>query len=37
MINKYAIGVRQDRMAKSVHNIWETEKQKKCLPSEINH
>ena len=27
MINKYAIGVRQDRLAKQVQNIWETQKQ----------
>ena len=27
MINKYSIGVRQDRLAKQVQNIWETEKQ----------
>jgi len=29
MINKYAIGVRQDRLAKQVQNIWETQKQQK--------
>ena len=27
MITKYAIGARQDRLAKQVQNIWETEKQ----------
>ena len=27
MINKYAIGARQDRLAKQVQNIWETQKQ----------
>jgi len=26
MINKYAIEVRQDRMAKQIHNIWAKEK-----------
>ena len=26
MINKYAIGVRQERIARQVQNIWETEK-----------
>ena len=26
MINKYSIGVRQDRLAKQVQNIWETQK-----------
>ena len=27
MINKYAIGARQDRLAKQVQNIWKTGKQ----------
>ena len=30
MINKYAIGVRQERLAKQVQNICETQKQQKC-------
>jgi len=27
MINKYAIGARQERLAKQVQNIWETQKE----------
>ena len=27
MINNYAIGAQQDRLAKQVQNIWETQKQ----------
>jgi len=27
MINKYSIGVRQERIARQVQNIWETQKQ----------
>ena len=27
MITKYSIGVRQERLARQVQNIWETEKQ----------